>query len=317
MTNDEPKKIGLIIGREWSWPSALITEINKRGQNVTAEFVKIGGTFMTADCPYHVIIDRMSHEIPYYRTYLKYAALNNCYVINNPFVVSADDKFFGIGLVNRLGGRTPRTVALPNKRVENENVPESFRNLEYPMDWQGIIDFVGVPAILKDINTGGRRLSKRVHNIDELIRCYDESDTLTVVLQQIIETNTHIHCFVIGQERVLATHYSFEEKKYLADEAKIDPAIIQRASKSALLITQAYGYDINMVEYVVHDGAPYLINPTNPVPDLDINLLTAGHFSWTIREMADFAIQMANQPKPQYEHYNWHEAVAKAVSGEQ
>jgi hypothetical protein len=232
MPDDEPKKVGLLIGREWSWPNALINEINRRNEGVIAEFVKIGGTFMKGECPYQVVIDRMSHEIPYYRTYLKFAALNNCYVINNPFMTSADDKFFGIGLVNKLGGRTPRTVALPNKRVENENVPESFRNLEYPMDWQGIIDYVGVPAVLKDINTGGRRLSRRVHNVDELIRCYDESDTLTVVLQQVIESDTHIHCFVIGREKVLVTRYSLEEKKYLPDDGQLDPAVKERTSKA-------------------------------------------------------------------------------------
>jgi hypothetical protein len=274
-----------------------------------AEFVKIGGTFMRGDCPYHVIIDRMSHEIPYYRTYLKFAALNNCYVVNNPFMTSADDKFFGIGLVNKLGGRTPRTVALPNKRVENENVPESFRNLEYPMDWQGIIDYVGVPAVLKDINSGGRRLSRRVHNVDELIRCYDESDTLTAVLQQVIESDTHIHCFVVGREKVLATRYSLEEKKYLADDGRLDPAIKERTSKSARLISQAYGYDINMVEYVIQNGEHYLINPTNPVPDLDIKLLTPGHFNWTVKEMAGFAIRMAQKPAEQYDHYHWHKAL--------
>ena len=311
MSKDQPKKIGLLIGREWSWPNAVINEINRRDEGVEAEFVKIGGTFMNGDCEYSVVIDRMSHEIPYYRTFLKFAAINNCYLINNPFMASADDKFFGISLVSKLSGRTPRTVALPNKRVENENVPESFRNLAYPMDWQGIIDYVGVPAILKDINTGGRRLSQRVHNVDELIRCYDESDTLSVVLQQIIETDTHIHCFVVGQEAVLAAYYSHEEKRYKAEPVQLDPDLMKRTISSAKLITQAYGYDMNMVEYVLHKGEAYLINPTNPVPELDINLLTPGHFNWTVVEMADFAIRMANNPIPQFEYQNWYIALQK------
>lgn len=309
MPDNEPKRVGLLIGREWSWPNGLINEINRRDEGVAAEFVKIGGTFMQGECPYDVIIDRMSHEIPYYRTFLKFAALNGCYVINNPFMTSADDKFFGIDLVNKMGGKTPRTVALPNKRVENENVPESFRNLSYPMDWQGIIDFVGVPAILKDINTGGRRLARRVHNVDELIRCYDESDTLSVVLQQVLETDTHIHCFVIGREDVLATRYSLEERKYEAETSGLDSAIKERLTRSARLITEAYSYDMNMVEYVIHKGEPYLINPSNPVPELDIKLLTPGHFNWTIKHMAGFAIKMALEPVAQYDHYHWKQAL--------
>lgn len=311
MPNDKPKKIGLLIGREWSWPNALINEINGRNQGVVAEFVKIGETFMQGDSPYDVIIDRMSHEIPYYRTYLKFAALNGCYIINNPFMTSADDKFFGIELISKMGGKTPRTVALPNKRVENENVPESFRNLQYPMDWQGIIDYVGVPAILKDINTGGRRLAKRVHNVDELIRCYDESDTLTVVLQQVIESDTHIHSFVIGRESVLTTRYSLEDKKYLPNIGNLDENIKARTTRSAKIISQAYGYDMNMVEFVINEGEPHLINPTNPVPDLDIKLLTTGHFNWTVKEMGDFAIRMAQEPESQFDHYHWHKALVE------
>ena len=53
--------------------------------------------------PYAVIVDRISHEIPYYRTYLKNAVLQGTVVVNNPFWWSADDKFFGACLLDKLG----------------------------------------------------------------------------------------------------------------------------------------------------------------------------------------------------------------------
>ncbi|MCI0398436.1 MAG: hypothetical protein L0332_12085 [Chloroflexi bacterium] len=314
MSNDKPRQIGLLIGREWSWPSAFITEVNRRDEGVVAEFIKLGGTFMDGPCPYAVIIDRMSHEIPYYRTYLKYAALQGVYVVNNPFMASADDKFFGIALSNKLDIRTPRTVALPNKRVETENVPESFRNLVYPMDWQGIIDYVGVPAVLKDIHTGGRRLAHRVHNVDELIRWYDESDTLTLVLQEVIDSDIHVHCFVVGQEKVLLVQYQREENSYLAEKPELDEELSDRLTRAALMVTRAYDYDINMIEFVIHNGRGYLINPTNPAPELDINLLTASHFGWCVNEIATFAIQMALHPRPQFNNADWHKAVVAATT---
>jgi hypothetical protein len=105
MNNGPDKKIGLLIGREWSWPSAFITEVNKRNEGVTAEFVKLGGTFLNQDIAYDVIIDRMSHEIPYYRVFLKAAALQGVYVANNPFTWAGDDRFFGIALASQLGLR--------------------------------------------------------------------------------------------------------------------------------------------------------------------------------------------------------------------
>ena len=54
---------------------------------------------------YRVIVDRISHDIPFYRAYLKNAALAGTTVINNPFWWSADDKFFNYALATRLGRR--------------------------------------------------------------------------------------------------------------------------------------------------------------------------------------------------------------------
>lgn len=298
--SDREKKIGLIIGREWSWPSAFITEVNKRDAGVVAEFVKLGGTFLDKPPAYDVIIDRMSHEIPYYRVFLKFAALHGVYIINNPFTWASDDKFFGEALAAKLGLRTPRTVVLPNKRVETQVVPESFRNLEYPMNWRGIIDYVGVPAIMKDAHTGGRRISQRVFDVDDLIQNYDESDTLTVILQEVVDSDEHVHCFAFGQEHCRAIRYSHEEQAYLPDAESLTTELAQKMQDDTLRICRTYGYDMNMVEFVVKDGMPYVINPTNPAPDMDINLLKPSHFSWCVARMADVAIKVAKEGKPQF-----------------
>ncbi|MDX1614291.1 MAG: hypothetical protein R3300_08280 [Candidatus Promineifilaceae bacterium] len=310
MSVKQPKKIGLLIGREWSWPSAFIANVNDRGSDVTAEFVKFGQTFLDDLCEYAVIVDRMSHEIPYYRTYLKFAAMQGVYVINDPFMASADDKFFGMAMAHHLGVRTPKSVALPNKRVETANVPESFRNLKYPMDWQGIIDYVGVPAILKDVNTGGRRLSHRVHDVDELIRWYDESDTLTVMLQEMIETDQHYHAFVVANgNEVRVIRYLPEDGTYDAEPATLSAVDRAAIEATASQMTEAYSYDINMVEFVIGNGELFLINPTNPVPDLDINLLTAAHFEWSVQTIAEHTISLAESLPQQFESYKWHQVL--------
>ncbi|MBY0232219.1 MAG: hypothetical protein K2W96_23315, partial [Gemmataceae bacterium] len=59
-------KIGLLVGREWSWPPAFLEEVARRKAGVTAEFVRLGGTRMDERVGYSVIIDRISHEVPYY-----------------------------------------------------------------------------------------------------------------------------------------------------------------------------------------------------------------------------------------------------------
>ncbi|MCA9977938.1 MAG: hypothetical protein KC413_19390, partial [Anaerolineales bacterium] len=87
-------KVGLLVGREWSFPPAFIEEVNRRNVGVKAEYARLGGTRMDEPNPYAVIVDRISHEVPYYRSYLKNAVLQGVTVINNPFMWTADDKFF-------------------------------------------------------------------------------------------------------------------------------------------------------------------------------------------------------------------------------
>src|ERR1700736_5615642 len=110
-----PLKIGLLVGREWSWPPAFIDEVAKRDEGIVAEYVKLGGTSMNEPNPFRVIVDRISHEIPYYRSYLKNAVLQGVKVINDPFMWTADDKFFGASLATQLGVASPKTLVLPNK----------------------------------------------------------------------------------------------------------------------------------------------------------------------------------------------------------
>jgi hypothetical protein len=145
-----------MVGREWSFPPRFIEEVARRKADVEAEFVKIGATAMNEPVPYAVIVDRISHEVPYYRSYLKNAVLQGVTVVNNPFMWSADDKFFDASLATRLGVASPKTMALPNKAYIPGIVPEeSLRNLVYPLDWKGIVEYIGMPCILKDAHGGG------------------------------------------------------------------------------------------------------------------------------------------------------------------
>jgi hypothetical protein len=70
MARGTEKRIGLIVGREWSFPPAFIKEVNEREEGVAAELVQLGGTRMDDPTNYAVLVDRISHEVPYYRSYL-------------------------------------------------------------------------------------------------------------------------------------------------------------------------------------------------------------------------------------------------------
>src|SRR5215217_152184 len=180
-------KIGLIVGREWSFPPAFIEEVRRRDEGVAAEYVQLGAPRMGEETPYSVIIDRISHEVPFYRSFLKHSVLQGATVVNNPFMWSADDKFFGASLATTLGVASPKTVVLPHK----EYVPgivhdESLRNLVYPLDWDAIIEYVGLPCILKDAHGGGWRDVYVCHSLEQLLRHFNESGRLLMIVQEYI-----------------------------------------------------------------------------------------------------------------------------------
>src|SRR6266705_5657073 len=151
------KIIGLLIGRENTFPGPFLDIVNKKGaaDGITAELAVLGGTAELFE-PYHsVLVDRISHEVPYYRAHLKSAVLLGTTVINDPFWWEADEKFFECTLARKLGVAVPKTVVLPNKQY----IPEidhvrSLRNLQFPLDWEHILAYTGLPAVLKP-NTGG------------------------------------------------------------------------------------------------------------------------------------------------------------------
>src|SRR5262249_13162787 len=175
------KKVGLLVGREWSWPPRFIDAVNARNAGVLAEYVRLGGTRMDEPVDYAVLIDRISHEVPYYRSYLKHAVLQGVTVVNNPFMWTADDKFFESSLATKLGVAHPKTVALPNKDyVPGIHHQESLRNLIFPLDWDSILAYVGLPCVLKDAHGGGWREVYICHSHGECVHHDNHSGLMTI-----------------------------------------------------------------------------------------------------------------------------------------
>ena len=309
-------RVGLMVGREWSFPPALIDEVAKRDAGVSVEYVTIGAPRHDDGVAYDVIVDRISHEVPMYRTFLKHAVLAGATVINNPFMWTADDKFFGASLIAKLGVASPKTVVLPNKQyVPGIKHDESLRNLEFPLDWKGIVEHIGLPCILKDAHGGGWRDVYVCRSLDELIHHYDQSGMLTMIVQEFIEWEHFVRCMCLGQEEILPMKYDPRVRKYIVDHDHLSPALGARIVKDATTIVKALGYDMNSIEFAVRDGIPYAIDFMNPAPDMDINSLTPDYFRWAVEKMADMAIRYAHEPRPQREEIGWRELFSPTGGG--
>jgi hypothetical protein len=291
------KKVGILMGREVTFPDAIINKINELGNGeITAEFVKVGGVKFDMEKKYDLIIDRISHEIPFYRAMLKRAALEGTIIINNPFWWSADDKFFNYSLAAKLGVAIPKTVLLPQKDYIEGIVSASLRNLEFPIDWKGILEYVGTPAFLKPFDGGGWKNVSKINSLDQLLYEYNQSGTLCMVLQEGIEFEQFVRCYCVGQEEVLIMPYD-PSKPYLSGMQYVNvddyllPELHQRVENDVRTICRALGYDLNTVEFAIKDGIPYAIDFMNPAPDAELASVGEYNHNWIINKMADFVVK--------------------------
>jgi hypothetical protein len=297
------KKIGVLYGMENTFPAALVDRINllerinsRNGDGVTAEHLRTGGVKMAEPCGYDVIIDRISHDIPFYRSYLKNAALTGTRVINNPFWWSADDKFFNYALASKLGVATPRTVLLPHKKHPPETTDQSMRNLMYPLNWDEIFEYVGFPAFLKPHSGGGWKSVYKVESPEELFAAYDQTGELCMTLQQGIEFDLYFRCYVVGQKNVHVMQYDPRQPhdlRYVRNPVPVNPTLLNRVVRDAKTLCQALDYDLNTVEFAVENGIPYAIDFLNPAPDAELKSVGPENFEWIVNAVADLAIEQA------------------------
>jgi hypothetical protein len=311
-------KVGLLCGREYAFPPAFLERVNALGkrQGITAEFVKLTGTRMGDPPGYRVIVDRISHEVEYYRAYLKHAVLEGAYVINNPFWWTADDKFFNYSVARRLGVAVPRTVVLPQKSYppEYDLTAESLHNLGYPIDWEGLLDYVGRPAILKPYSGGGWKHVYKVHDVRELIEAYDGTGPYCMTLQEFIDFNQYVRCFTFGKTDIVPVAYDPRERRYLVEHAYLSPELGARIVRDAQTLNTALGYEMNTIEFAIEDGVPYAIDFLNPAPDFERDRITEFYFEMVVQRMAELVIDRALHGQPQQTWPRWAEMLGVGAS---
>jgi len=302
------KTIGVLFGMENSFPGALVEHINARNiEGIRAEFVRTDAVQLDKPPRYSVIVDRISHDIPFYRAFLKHAAINGTVIINNPFWWSADDKFFNYTLAQKLGVAVPPTVILPHKLFPEGTTERSMRNLEYPLDWDAVFAYVGEHGFMKPVDGGGWRDVYRIHNREEFFRAYDQSRDLCMMYQKAVDFKEYFRCYVVGQKKVRIMAYDPRlphAERYILNPPHYNKGLLYRVEQDALKLCRALGYDLNTVEFAVEKDIPYAIDFMNPAPDADLNSVGAANFEWIVRTVADMAIAKA-RTAPRIPELRW------------
>ncbi|MFT4663280.1 MAG: hypothetical protein ACI9XB_000216 [Gammaproteobacteria bacterium] len=295
------KKIGILFGQEDTFPWAFIDRINSKNiKGIIAEPVSVDVVQQNKATEYAVIIDRISQDVPFYRAYLKNAALCGTTVINNPFWWSADEKFFNSCLMENIGVPVPKTVLLPSKDHPDDTSAASFRNMKFPMDWDYVFDYIGFPAYMKPHSGGGWKSVYRVTDSEDLFTKHGETEQLVMMLQEEILFDHYFRCYALSTDQVHIMDYEPRNQphlRYVVDTPCTDKKLLKKIKDLTIKINTALGYDFNTVEFAVRDGIPYAIDFCNPAPDADVNSVGEKNFEWIVENAAMMAIKKAKKQK--------------------
>ncbi len=313
------KKAGILFGQESTFPPAVIDRINTRGQGeVQAEPVRIDKVIQGEPCGYDVVIDRISQDVPFYRGWLKNAALSGTAVINNPFWWSADEKFFNNALATKIGVSVPKTVLLPSNHRPPDTNDNSFRNLAFPMNWEAIFEYVGFPAYFKPFAGGGWKNVYKLENPDQFFKAYSETGQLVMMLQEEVKFEQYYRCYSIDQRHVRIMPYEPRNPFHLRYVANFDTpkSLWDRVHDDVLKLNQSLGYDFNTVEFAVRDGEPLAIDFCNPAPDADVNSVGPENFEWVVEAAAQMVLRKAREHRPGQSNLSWGKYVQTAAAGQ-
>ncbi len=315
------KKIGILFGMENTFPQAFIDRVNSKGEkDIIAEAVTIDKVVQADPTEYAVIIDRISQDVPFYRAYLKNAALSGTAVINNPFWWSADEKFFNNALAEKIGVPVPKTVLIPSKERPADTTETSFRNLAFPLAWEEMFNYVGFPAYMKPHDGGGWKSVYKVSDPQDMWNKHEETGHLIMMLQEEIVFDDYVRCYCIGQKDVLIMPYEPRNPHHLRYAAELNATGEEREKLLAtikdyvLKLNIALGYDFNTVEFAVRDGIPIAIDFCNPAPDADVYSVGHDNFEWVVEAAANMAIDRAKKQVPGKTNLTWGTFISEAIA---
>ena len=308
------KKIGILHGKERSFPDAFVERINsKKIPGIIAEPVKIDKVMQGVATEYAVIIDRISQDVPFYRAYLKNAALCGTAVINNPFWWSADEKFFNNCLATKIEVPVPKTVILPSRDLPDDTSADSFANLSYPLDWETIFNYVGFPAYMKPFAGGGWKNVYRLTDKEDFFNKHAETNQLVMLLQEEIIFDEYYRCYCIGGKHVRIMPYEPRNPHHLRYVASFSPSAerLKQMEDIVLRINHYLGYDFNTVELALRDGVPYAIDFCNPAPDAEKTSVGEENFAWVVETAANYAIEKALSHVDGVDNLTWGEYIKR------
>jgi hypothetical protein len=252
--------------------------------------VHLGGIGERTICRYDAIIDRVSHLVPHYRSYLRAAVLAGAHAVNDPFVAT-DDAVFGLSLAARIGLSVPRTVLLPQKAYGPGVVPERMLgNLEFPLRWDVIAHRVGFPATLRAAS-GPRFAPMALAHTGDLLAAFDRTGAFPTMMQaRPFRAEARYLAICVGG--TCATLARLEGGGLEGgDGASRD------AADAAERLSRALGATLAGVELAIAGGQVHVLDVQDAAPSLDPAVLGADGLAAVLDRLAQHLNRATRSPR--------------------
>jgi len=321
------KKIGLLLGDEEDWPTALelLTQHlnpqifhNGNTYDIQVERIRIHPFPLTASTTYDLVIDRLAYWHYNPREWLKKAALlNGVYMLNNPFTFQSMEKHSAYCAMLRLGLNIPETWLIPSKSgPDTEKYRVTARKYHDMFDLTEIAQRIGYPLFMKPFDGGGWRDVSRINNEADLLRAYDQSGQTLMHLQRGIDNyQVFVRALAIGPQ---VCNFRYDptrpmHERYVIDHGFLDAAKGREAQIITKVINAFFRWDFNSCEAILKEGVLWPIDFANACPDIAITSLHY-YFPWAIKSLLAWSIFCLVTERPMHITMNIEDYFAIADS---
>jgi len=319
------RRIGLSLGADICWPicyEALLKQLDLHlsidGDTVRIESdrVYIEPFDLRQDCPYDVVIDRLTHWFHTSREWIKKAILvNDLYVFNNPWSLQSMEKQTTYAAMMRLGFLVPETWMVPPKEYEeSDDLKSTLAKYAKLFDLGDIGEQIGYPLYMKPYDGGAWVGVTAINNRQQLLDAYDQSGTRVMNLQKgVVPNDAFIRCVGLGPQFRLV---NYDPGAPLHDRYRMDYDFLpadqaQCLADTTLVINAFFGWDFNSCEGLRQAGNWHLIDFANACPDSQVTSLHY-HFPWLIKANLRWSVFCAATDRSMKTNLDWHEYFAIA-----
>ncbi|MBI5060674.1 hypothetical protein HZB60_12945 [candidate division KSB1 bacterium] len=299
------KRIGLLLGNEYSWPLAYETVLKrlklslpvaKQRIQFETERLSIEPFNLRQPVKHDLIIDRLGYWHMTVREWQKKACLmHDTYLVNNPFTFQAMEKHSAYCVMIRLGYKIPETWLVPQKQLPpgDERARVTAENYHRMFKLDDVAQAVGgYPVFLKPYNGGGWRGVVRCNNSEELHRAYDASGEETMHVQAgVKDFDVFVRCLGCGPQ-VIAMKYDPSQplhKRYVIDHKFLTQSEGRYVTDLTRLINACFGWEYNSCEALIKKGVAYPIDYANATPDTSLISLHY-YFPWAIKALIRWTV---------------------------